>query len=366
MLRLARRHRVLLVNSIGMRLPTPGKSTQPARRVARKVASITKGLRHPIPELPNFAVASPITVPLYGNAAIRSLNARSIRWQVELACRHVGIVDPVLFVTIPTAWDVVRPMRRTMLVYNRADRHSAFLEANQPVIAGYEQHLLQASQRVLYVSHHLMAEEAASTGGRAYFLDHGVDLEHFRHRAASEEPPDLAAIPHPRIGFFGGIDDQTVDVALLERVAGEIPGAQLVLVGNATVPMERLASLPNVHWLGFKPYEEIPRYGSGFDVAIMPWQRNEWIEACNPIKLKEYLALGLAVVSTDFPELQRYRDEVTIAGPEDFVAAVRTVLADGGKGTAESRRARVESDDWDAKANELAALVGLYESAGTG
>ena len=88
-----------------------------------------------------------------------------------------------------------------------------------------------------------------------------------------------------------------------------------------------------MHWLGFRPYEEIPRYGAGFDVAIMPWRDNEWIRNCNPIKLKEYLALGLPVVSTDFPEVHRYASVVRIArSPEEFVQLVATTLDDGGPG----------------------------------
>jgi glycosyltransferase involved in cell wall biosynthesis len=114
-----------------------------------------------------------------------------------------------------------------------------------------------------------------------------------------------------------------------------------------------------VHWLGVRPYEEVPRYGAGFDVALMPWLRNPWIEASNPIKLKEYLALGLPVVSTDFPELARYRAVLTaVEDPDAFVDAVRAVLASGGPSTPEGRRAAVAHDSWDTRAEELEALLG--------
>ena len=86
-----------------------------------------------------------------------------------------------------------------------------------------------------------------------------------------------------------------------------------MLIGHTTCSMDRLVRHPNVHWLGQKPHEEIPRYGSGFDVALMPWLDNEWIRSCNPIKMKEYLALGLPVVSTDFPEVRHYADVIRVA-----------------------------------------------------
>ena len=363
MLRLAERHPVLLVNSIGMRMPAPGRSTQPVRRVARKLHSFTRGLQAPVPDLPNFHVLSPVTVPL-GDARVRALNARSIRAQVQRAMRRVGISRPVMFVTLPNAWEVVEPIPRTSLVFNRADLHSSFDEVDTELIARFERELLGTADHVLYVSHTLLDAERDRAGDRAFFIDHGVDLERFRPDPASREPDDLAGIPRPRIGYFGGLEPQTVDFTLLERVADELPDAQLVLVGNATVPMGTLVARPNVHWLGMQPYEDVPRFGRGFDVAIMPWLQNAWIAACNPIKLKEYLALGLPIVSIDFAELERYHPLVTaVTDPDDFAPAVARVLGAGGPGSPEARRAAVEPDSWDSKAAVLEDLVGLGREA---
>ncbi len=89
---------------------------------------------------------------------------------------------------------------------------------------------------------------------------------------------------------------------------------------------------------------------AAMDVLIMPWNDSEWIQACNPIKLKEYLAVGRPVVTTDFPALGRYRDLVSVAkGPRDFAAAIRRALDE--PYDAEKARARVASESWDAKAS---------------
>jgi glycosyltransferase involved in cell wall biosynthesis len=356
MVRLARRHPVLLVNSIGMRLPLPGRSTQPLRRVARKLASLRRGLRRIEPD--RLWVLSPVSLPVPERPRLQSANAAMVRAQVARAMRRAGISDPVIVVTIPTAWDVVAPMARRALLYNRADRHSAMPGVDRTAVGGREQALLRCADRVLYASRAFMREEASLVGERGVFLDHGVDLDHFRLDVAGGEPPDLASIPRPRVGFFGTLDEYTVDVALLERVALAVPEAQLVLIGDATVPLDRLRSLPNVHHLGPRPYAEIPRYGRGFDVALMPWLGNDWIRAANPIKLKEYLALGLPVVSTDYPDVHRYRHVVTVAPSADaFVDAVRARLADRGPGTPAARRAAVAGATWDARARELEAVV---------
>ncbi|SNS67352.1 Glycosyltransferase involved in cell wall bisynthesis [Geodermatophilus saharensis] len=354
----ARDRKVLVVNSIGMRMPRPGVSTHVARRLVRKLRSVLRLVRHPLPDLPGFAVVSPIPLPFYSSPLTRWLNAGLVRIQVRVAMWWLGISDPVVVVTLPTAWDVVRSMRRRCLVFNRSDRHSAFPEADTEAIEALEASLLEHADHVLYVSRALMAEEAGRTGDRGVFLDHGVDVAHFRRRRVEEQPADVRDIPGPRVGFYGALDDFLVDFDLLERLAAELPDTSLVLIGDSTHDMSRFARYPNVHWLGPRPYESIPAYGSAFDVAIMPWLDNEWIRHANPIKLKEYLALGLPVVSTDFAELAGYRDRVRVATtPEAFVATITQTLADGGSITAETRRASVIPFSWESRSEVLLSRI---------
>jgi glycosyltransferase involved in cell wall biosynthesis len=353
----AEHRRVLFVNSIAMRMPIPGRSTQAWRRIWRKAKSMAKLVRAPISELPNFHVMTPVTLPLYGSATARWLNAAIVRTQVQLVSWVLGIKCPSYIVTIPTAWDVVRPMPRRSLIYNRSDLHSSFPEADKALIERYEAQLLRHCDFVCYVSRALMAHERASTGTRAMFLDHGVDLDHFRALPWKRQAADTRDLPRPRIGFFGGLDDYIIDFDLLERLATDIPDASLVLVGDATLSMERFAKFKNVHWLGFKPYEEIPAYGSAFDVALMPWLDNDWIRHSNPIKLKEYLALGLPVVTTDFPEAHQYAEHLAIAkNADDFVAHVRRLLSSPPDPA--SQRAAVLTKSW---AHRAALLIDLCE-----
>lgn len=348
MTRVARTRPVLLVNSIGLRMPTPGRSSMVTRRLVRKVRSMAKLVRRPLLDTPGFVVMTPFVIPIYQNPLIRALNAAVVRAQVRAAAAVLRIRRPTVLVTIPTASDVVAPMTTAALIFNRSDRLSEYPESDRATIAALEDDLLRRSDRVLYVSHALMDADSPIVGDRAVFLDHGVDLDHFRRRPESEQPAELRSIPRPRIGFFGGIDDYVVDIDLLERLAAEIPEAHLILVGDATCPMDRFDRYSHVHRLGFRPYEEIPSLGSGFDVAIMPWVHNEWIRMCNPIKLKEYLALGLPVVTTYYPEVEAYRDVVRVAGSaEEFVSVVRRTLLDGGPADPERRRAAVLDASWD-------------------
>ncbi|KJK45731.1 family 2 glycosyl transferase [Lentzea aerocolonigenes] len=354
--RVAKHRKVLLVNSIGLRMPLPGRSTQFLRRIFRKLKSVAMLVRRPIPDTPGFHVMTPLPLPFYGKPWLRKLNSVLVRAQVRAVSLALGMKKPVVVATIPTSWDVIKPMPRASLVYNRSDRHSAFPESDQVAIKALEDQLLEHSDHVLYVSRALQEEDQPQTGTRGHFLDHGVDLEHFRRR--DQLPADIASIEGPVIGFFGSLDDYLVDFDLLERVAKEIPEAHLVLIGDATCSMERYEKYSNVTWLDFRPYEQIPAYGTGFDVALMPWLDNDWIKHANPIKLKEYLALGLPIVSTDFPEVQHYTDRVRVAAnPDDFIEQIRLTLKDGGIGTPEQRRRSVLSASWDARARDLMRLA---------
>lgn len=356
--RVARQRKVLFVNSIGMRMPTPGRSTQVTRRIFRKAMSVARFLKQPLPDTPNFYVLTPLILPFYGSRLMRALNARVVREQVRMAARRIGINpdDAVIFVTVPTAADVVRGWPRRSLVANRSDLHSAFEETDQALIRGFETELVSKSDVALYTSHSLLRTEGSLAGERAIFLDHGVDYDRFAS-ATGKPHPDLADIPRPIVGFFGGLDDYVVDLALLRKVAEDLPDCSIVLIGDATCPIDDIVSLPNVHWLGFRPYEEIPSYGAGFDVALMPWLRNDWIQQCNPIKMKEYLAIGQPVVSTSFPEVRFYSETIAIADNHDhFVQLIRDALDGGAVGTIESRKARVKGITWDRQAEQLVAL----------
>ena len=351
MTRAAKHRKVLLVNSIGMRMPMPGRSPLPFKRIWRKLKSMLRHTRKPLPQAPNYTVMTPVLFPFYGSQKAREFNARSIRKQVERVMKKQGIVDPHLIVTVPTAWDVAKEMRRSTLVYNRSDKHSAFGEADQGLIAGLERELLTKADGVLYSSRAFLDSERSLTGERAFFLDHGVDNKHFAARPRTEVLVQTG-MKRPIIGFFGGLDDYVIDFDLLERLAVERPDYTLVLIGDATLPMERLTRHPNVRWLGFRPYAEIPQLGADFDVSIMPWLDNDWIRCCNPIKLKEYLSLGQEVVTTWFPEVEHYRDFVHVAKTGDeFLARIDDVVR-GARSTGD-RKALLGQATWDDRTREL-------------
>ena len=357
--RLARDRKVLVVNSIGMRMPIPGKTSRPLFKIWRKLKSIARLLQRPEVDLPNFYVYSPLPWPFYRSDLNQRFGAWLVRSQVRLAAWYLGIKDPVIFATPPVALPIVAKMKSKCVIYNRSDKHSLFKEADTATLRALENELLRTADVTIYANQTLMSEELALTGTAALHLDHGVDSAHFDYSRHTEEPADLASIPKPRIGFFGNLRSYMVDYALFAKLAKELPDAQIVLIGDAQDSTAELERFSNIHLLGKRPYTDVPAYGAYFDVALLPYQDNEWIRYCNPIKLKEYLALGLMTVSTDYPEAHAYAERIRIAkDPDEMVAHVRAYLDNPVTMTERAKlRASVANETWDQRAQLLAEHV---------
>jgi len=361
MRRLSQRLPVLWVNSLGMRAPVPGKTELPFRRYARKLKSTMKGLqRDPC----GLWVYSPLFVPRYSPRML-AFNGAFVGAQVRHLTRRLGMQRPATWVTIPTAYPVVKRREWTSLIFNRSDDFSSFPEVDSKLIGGLENDLLDASDRVLYVNRVLFNKERDRIKNGEY-LDHGVDFEHFASsrsvdgEAQRELPARMQGLQGPLVGFYGALDDYTVDLDLMIAVARHIQPATLVVVGPKAMEIGRLTAEPNVAYLGPVSYEELPEYAAHFSVGIMPWLRNEWIKGCNPIKLKEYLALGFPIVSTPFPELERYASHVYVGGTtEEFCGAITEALAERDPQRVVARREAVADCGWDALADRVQALMGV-------
>ena len=347
---------VLFVNSLGMRMPRPGVSTQPLQRILRKLHSISRGLRKVAPKMWVF---SPIMIPPTNKLWVRKINARLIATQLRFVLKLIGIRRWFIWVTVPTACDVLEALPRTVTIFNRSDAFSKFHEVDEQFIKSCEERLLKNSDMTLYVNRKLMAEDIGSED-RKYYLGHGVDYDHFASvsRNGKNVHPDLASLKRPIVGYFGAIDDYATDLNLFKLAAQSLPHMSFVLIGLSTVDISDIISLPNVHYFGFRAYAEIPKFGAGFDVGIMPWFQNEWIEYCNPIKLKEYLALGIPVVTTPIPQVEEYPGLLSVATtPHGFVEAIRTSLATNDEYSKLLRQKAVEKDSWSCKAAEVLKLV---------
>ena len=321
MRRLAQRWPVLFVNSLGVRMPKLGERTVFAERMARKVKSLARGVVH---VESNFWVFSPVSVP--GETG-QKLSHWALAPQIKLAAARAGITQPVVWMHCPAGAPLIGELGEVGMVMQRTDRFESFPEGD-PVLLGRQiSEIKRAADLVVYAAPHLMAEETQDVKSQL-LVTHGVEFETFVKAGMTRgaDPEDMSGMKRPRVGFIGGIDAHTFDPELFLAVARQLPEVEFVMIGATSLP-DDWCTLTNVRFLGRKPYDVIARYMAAMDVLIMPWNKSEWIKACNPIKLKEYLAVGRPVVTADFAALDQWRDLVRVANdPLGFAAAIRSAI----------------------------------------
>jgi len=335
---------VLYVNSIGMRTPRPTEGGMFVRRVRRKLSSIRRGHVHIDGQ---FHVLSPFAAP--GALGLR-LTAPLLGRQVRASMRALGIDRPLVWVNVPTAAEVLQELRPAGVVYQRTDRYECYPDVDRARIERNDAWLKAMADLTVFCARILHSRERGDCRYAA-LIDHGLDEDRFMRAMDAKTPTDLGSIAHPRIGFVGGIDGHTFDPAFYRAVVERCPEMQFVLIGGCSLPSD-WCEAPNLTLLGQKPYDEVHAYMAGCDVLIMPWQRGPWIEACSPVKLKEYLAVGRPIVSTPFPELQPYEKLVRIAStPEGFAGALRSAVTT--PGDAHDRQNAVRGQSWSVKAQTV-------------
>jgi glycosyltransferase involved in cell wall biosynthesis len=353
---LARDNRVLWVNSIGYRAPTVSKAD--ISRAFKKLAAFTTPIREPEK---NIFVLNPLAIPAYGKPRVRDLNRRLLRFQVKRAMRKLGFKNPLNWVFNPAAAVIAGTLGEEKVIYYCVDEYTAFSGVASRSLAEMEEGLLRRADLVI-VSAELLYQSKSPFNPRTVMVRHGVDYTHFS-RALDDStvvPEEIARLPRPVIGFHGLIADW-VDLDLMSEVAKHFSHGSIVMIGKATTDTSALKNLPNVHLLGRKPYAELPAYCKGFDVALNPFRISELTLNANPLKVREYLAAGLQVVSTAIPEVEVLGQCRIGSNAEEFIREIELALADPGPGRARSEAMRAES--WEARVDEIRGHLASLEQA---
>lgn len=350
MRRAARHNRVLWVNSLGNRAPRA--SGRDLARIARKLKAATEGV-HEVE--PNLHVMSPLAVPLPGQPWARATNARLVEVQVKNAMRRLGMKRPLVIAYLPTAAPVVDRLDARLVVYHCVDDFPAFDGAGSD-IAHLERELMDRCDLMVCSSQKLL-DDKSSHRPDAKLMVHGVDVEHFSGALSRtlDVHPLVRHLPRPRLVFMGLVAEW-VDQELLVAVARHFRNGTLVMLGKNDVDVSALRKEPNVAFVGRHPYAQLPSLLKGMDAGLIAFKENDVASASNPLKAREYLAAGLPVVSTPIPEVARLGLCHVASGAREFVGCLEAVLATGA-GPSELRARSVHGESWDARWEQLSALV---------
>lgn len=353
---------ILFVNSIGMGFPGTSSPFM-LKRLYRKVRSIIK---YWLRKSEGVWVMTPVLLPLWSVSWVRRLNVRLITMQVRYAMKRAGMQPGVFWAGLPTAALLRTSIPHRHCVYYVQDDYPSYSSFDhQMFMRGNEDHedMLREADVVICASIGLQEREA-NIARRVEYIPQGVNPV-FLNAALerSEELPEkLHDLARPIIGYWGSIESLH-DRDLIYTLATQHPEWSFVFFGRKMVDVSRLEALPNVHYPGFLPIEEIPLYGVHFDVGIISFKQTDYTMYGCPIKYREYLALGLPVVAPYIIEVERaYEGEgLTARNPEEFAERIQEAMDTDSEERRRHRRALVQEETWDASSDRVRVVLESLE-----
>ncbi len=355
---LARHNRVLWVNSISTRSPNLASGRDLAK-IFRKLWAFLGGFFRGAEQVgENMWLFNPIVLPLHNREWAVRLNRRLLRFTLGLQRRRLGMGRFQLWTFVHTACDYVGTLGEDLVVYYCTDDWASFGFADARRV-GDMVNTLATRADVVFATSRPLVDKLKPLNQHTYLASHGVDYELFARALSNdtEVPADIAALPHPVIGFFGLVEEW-MDQALIAHLARSHPEWSIALIGKVNVDVSQLSGLPNIHFLGRKPHDDLPRYCKAFDVALIPHQITELTRHMNPIKLREYISAGLPIVSVDLPEMRHFPDACTIAPDHAaFEAAVVAALAGDSPERRQERSQSMRQETWPHKVVAIGQTV---------
>lgn len=315
---LSQTRKVLWVNSIGLRRPT--LSWHDLKRACKKLLA-PKTQTKKTSDSANFQVINPRTLPAPRSHIERHIANKMLGHQLRPIIRAAQLNNPILWTSLPTAVDMADQLNTSTLVYYCGDDFSALAGVDHHTVAQREAELKQRADLILAASETLLTQFPKT---RTQLLPHGVDFQRFSQPCS--RAVDLPNDGRPIAGFYGSLSEW-LDIELLQATIQHLPNWHFVFIGKAVIDISLLEELPNTLFLGERSHAQLPSYVQHWNASLLPFIDNEQIRACNPLKLREYLAAGQPIISTPFPALTPYQHLLTTAtNVDEMVIALQRSL----------------------------------------
>lgn len=352
--RLARRNRVLFVEPAAsplLLIHHRGFFSRAFRKAAQGIRPAENNL---------FLFTPPPLLPGGGRfLPISRLNQRFLTRAVRRVMGRLNFSSPLIWNFSPYYSGPARDLPRALTIYDCTDEMVGERAGmREKLMSRLERETLSGADLVFTTSRYLYRTRRAYHP-RVYFLPNGADIDRYLNSLPAEEVdlPEIDRLPSPRIGFSGTFNSLQ-DQELLYYLASRRPSWSFVFIGTTTAAPGRLARLPNVHFLGNKPVELLPRYLRRFSVGIMPFRMSRETEGIHPLKAYDYLCLGLPVVSTPLPECGYFEKNIRVAAnPGEFLSSLEDSLRPEEAKVREARIAFARANSWDARAEEAGRII---------
>ena len=317
--------------------------------------AVKKPFMRAIEPATNIRVLTPVLPE--GTLAAEAVDIQRSLVDNALASAHYDRLT--LWYYTPMALPFTDHVESDVCVYDCMDELSAFRHAPRELVQ-LERLLMQRAD-VVFTGGQSIYEAKRRLHKSIHPFPSSIEVAHFnKARKPLKDPADQAAIPHPRVGFAGVLDER-LDVKLVEQAATRMPDVQFVMLGPVVkIDPADLPRLPNLHWLGAKSYAELPLYMANWDAGWMPFALNEATRYISPTKTPEFLAAGLPVVSTAIVDVVRSygsRGLVQIADRDDIEEKLRDALGNPKDLLRNSVDAFLATMSWDQTWNGMLALM---------
>ena len=293
--------------------------------------------------------------------AVESLLDSQRRSALRRFTRRYPNPTRVLYLWHPAFERYIDTFPGAIVCYHLFDDLSAYGKEQDATARALERIFARAD--VVFVASEELADRYRSAGN-VHWIPNGVDYEAYPEPGVDVPvPADLAAVPRPRLGYAGSLRNQ-IDIDLMQRLAEARRDWHLVLVGDVSAGVQQSAAFaslraqPNVHVLGQKSRQEMPAYMRGLDLGLLPYRLDGAARYCYPLKMHEYLAAGLPVVSSDLCAVQPHTDVIRIARSfDEWVRAIDTGLRDRGATEVQARRDVARANSWDGRVARISTLI---------
>ena len=313
-----------------------------------------------------FVFRYPAWAPMSGRFPLDWLTRTARQLSVRNAVRKLQMSQPIVWFSRPDMVDLINEIPSAcLLVYHVVDEYTAYSGCtlvSRRRTEELEKEMMPLVDLVI-VSSQKLYDAKSPFNTHTYLVPNAMDYQAYTAALADPRlPGDLQAIKGPRLGYSGLISDK-LNLNMLKELARENPQWSLVFLGEARVydqteSWQTLLAMPNIHYLGFIEISELPHYLKGFDVGLMPYAQNRQTQYISPLKLYDYLAVGLPIASVDIPAVREFSPYVHLAdSPQDFAQAVRAALADTTPERRQVRRNMAAQHTWEARVEQLSDLI---------
>jgi glycosyltransferase involved in cell wall biosynthesis len=304
-------------------------------------------------ESESISLVHPFVIPLHDSKIVRRINAFFLARKLSKALKKSDFKKPILITSTPIIADLIGQFDEALSIYFCLDDYSLFSGAFKSI--GYlELKLMNKIDVVFSISEKLLNTRIPKSGN-SIFLPQGVDIDHFT--ITDSKNNNLTESSTKVIGFFGLLSTW-VDIDLLVKCAKAYKDYEFLIIGKSEQRIDDLVRQPNVNYLGAVPYEKLPGIAKRFDVGLIPFLVNDLTIAVNPIKLIEYFALGIPVVSTSLPEVKKFKELVFIADNEEkFIEYISNAIDDNNPDRNNLRKKKALEYSWESISEKISNKI---------